>query len=135
MVSPQVSHMKTRSESCKLGCRHPQPEHVWEDGSHRETTSTRHPASRALYAICLRNSESPTSAMARDRCRFFNIPDTLRSSSTITAGRGSDGLFLATNPAVALCRAFWRTWAIRAYMRASRRWAFLRLAEPFCLRE
>src|SRR5258708_16247448 len=105
MVSPHSWQIKTRSASVKCGFRQPQPEHVCEDGSQREATCMTHQASFALYSTCLRNSYKPTSAMALDKCRFFNMPETLRSSSTMIAGRWSDGLFFATKPAVALCRA------------------------------
>src|SRR6266566_4748343 len=127
--------MKTREASVKSSCIHPQSEQVLDEGYQRDTNLTCTEASRALYSICRLNSYMPTSTIARLRRRFLSIPETCKSSSTMTAGRSLSGLVLATIAEVALCRASLRTLAIRACILANLVLAFLRFREPFCLRE
>lgn len=93
--------MKTRSASVKASCIHPHSEQVFDEGYQRDTNLTCTPAARDLYSICRLNSYMPTSAIARLRRWFLSIPETCKSSSTMTAGRSLSGLVLATMAEVA----------------------------------
>ena len=59
---------------------YPQHLHVWEEGNHRLTLRKYFPAFSILYFTMVRNCDQPTEAMALERCRFFIMFFTARSS-------------------------------------------------------
>ena len=59
---------------------YPQHLHVWEEGNHRFTLRKYLPAFSILYFTMVRNCDQPAEAMALERCRFFIMFFTARSS-------------------------------------------------------
>ena len=59
---------------------YPQHLHVWEEGNHRLTLRKYFPAFSILYFTMVRNCDQPAEAMALERCRFFIMFFTARSS-------------------------------------------------------
>src|ERR1035437_2376766 len=81
---PHFVQSYVRSDRASLAFTAPQPEHILLDGNHRLARTTRPPFHVVLYSSCRRispNEASPTCLASR---RFFIIPATFRSSSTMT---------------------------------------------------
>ena len=83
-TEPHSWQVHSRTDNGNDSTLYPQSEQVLLEGNQRSTTNT---LSFILYSNCLRNSENEAPLIALDKCLFFSIPVTFKSSMTATLKR------------------------------------------------
>ena len=83
-LAPQLKHSHSLTERSNFPAENPQHEHFCDVGSHLLITLKSRPYFSAFPSKKVLNCRQPKSDMALDNFRFFTIPDTFKSTKTIT---------------------------------------------------